>query len=411
MAIMAGGLARAGLLKEYISPILVRNAHLASVLPSFLPRPLVRAAERELYRRLLPSSLNRATLRRAATLLESLCVASQRVGAPNLLRQRLISIRNGRFDRAVGRCLGRGEAGIVSAYGAARHSFIRSKSIGIPTYLEYPIAHHRFSQRLLSEEAGLRPAYAETLQFHNFPSAVERQLDSELELADRIFMLSTFHKLTFLQEGVSEEKLSVTPLGVDLGLFRPTDAPVKSQPFRVLFVGQITQRKGISYLIDAFRKLSIPQSELILIGQVCGSSRAWAGTPGVRHIPHVPRSRLPQLYATATVFVLPSIIEGFGLTALEAMACGLPVIVSDHTFGRDLIEDGIDGYVVPIRDSEAIADRLRMLHNSPAVAKRIGVAARQKAERFSWDRYGERIVEVISSIDRNRLTSQETSVR
>jgi glycosyltransferase involved in cell wall biosynthesis len=179
----------------------------------------------------------------------------------------------------------------------------------------------------------------------------------------------------------------------------------------VLFVGQITQRKGISYLIDAFRKLGIPRSELILVGQVCGSSRAWTGTQGVRHIPHVPRSLLPQLYATASVFVLPSIIEGFGLTALEAMACGLPVILSDHTFGTDLIEDGIDGYVVPIRDSDAIADRLRLLHNRPALAKRMGAAARRKAEQFSWTRYGDRIIEVIAPSGGNRLTSYETAMR
>jgi glycosyltransferase involved in cell wall biosynthesis len=407
---MAGGLASAGLLKEYISPVLVRDAHLPSVLHSVLPRALVRAAERELGRRLLPSSLDRSSLHRATTLLESLCVASQLIQAPGFVRQRLIGLRNGRFDRAVRRRLERGDAGVVSAYGAASHSFIRSKSMGIPTYLEYPIAHHRFSHRLLSEEARLRPAYAETLQFHDFPSAVERQFDSEIELADRIFMLSTFHKQTFLEEGISEEKLSVTALGVDLELFRPADAPVKVQPFRVLFVGQITQRKGIAYLIDAFRKINIARSELILVGQVCGSSRAWAGTSGVRHIPHVPRSRLPQLYASATVFVLPSIIEGFGLTALEAMACGLPVIVSDHTFGTDLIEDGIDGYVVPIRDSDAIADRLRALHNRPTVANRIGWAARRKAERFSWTRYGQRIVEAISPTNGNRVTV-ETATR
>jgi glycosyltransferase involved in cell wall biosynthesis len=103
------------------------------------------------------------------------------------------------------------------------------------------------------------------------------------------------------------------------------------------------------------------------------------------------------VYQAADVFVLPSLVEGFGLTALEAMACGLPVIVSEHTFAADVVRDGIDGFITPIRDHQAIADRLRYLYEHPDRRELMAAAARQRAEYFSWGRYGERILAVVGS--------------
>jgi glycosyltransferase involved in cell wall biosynthesis len=163
----------------------------------------------------------------------------------------------------------------------------------------------------------------------------------------------------------------------------------------VLFVGQVTQRKGLSYLLEAFRLARLPASELLIVGQIYGSSRPWAGQPHVRHRPPMPQSELPSVYAAADVFVMPSIVEGSCLTALEAMASGIPVIVSEHTGTDDLITEGQEGYVVPIRDPDAIAGRLRAVHDSSDARARMGTAARNQAERFSWDRYGRSVVEVV----------------
>lgn len=95
------------------------------------------------------------------------------------------------------------------------------------------------------------------------------------------------------------------------------------------------------------------------------------------------------------MYVLPSLAEEFPLTAIEAMVCGLPVIVSEHTFGEDVVEDGVNGYVVPIRDAGAIAERLRDLHSNPSKRENMGLAARHTAEGFSWSRYGERIASTV----------------
>jgi glycosyltransferase involved in cell wall biosynthesis len=216
-------------------------------------------------------------------------------------------------------------------------------------------------------------------------------------VADRIFVLSSFQKGTFMEAGVDEDKLIVTPLGVDVEAFQPMPVGRDKKVFRVAFVGQISQRKGISYLIEAFSKAAIPESELLLVGRAIGRSRAWSAIPRVRHVPHVPRWELPALYRTADVFVLPSLVEGFGLVALEAMACGVPVVISTNTFADDVVTDGVDGYIIPIRDPEAIAERLKYIYQHRAERDRIGDAGRRRAQQFSWLTYGDLIASIVRS--------------
>jgi glycosyltransferase involved in cell wall biosynthesis len=266
--------------------------------------------------------------------------------------------------------------------------------LGIASYLDYPIAHHSFADAIQHEEAARLPKYAATLRFHS-PRRTAL-LNEEIQTAHRVFVLSTFQKRTFMEAGIDEAKLIVTPLGVDLDTFKPKPSSREKRVFRVIFVGQISQRKGLSYLIDAFRMAAVPNSELLLVGRMIGND-VWSRLPGVRYVPHVPRWELPELYASADVFVLPSLVEGFGLTALEAMACGLPVIVSTNTFATDLITDSLDGYVTPIRDPAAIAERLRYLYRHPGRRDQMGKEARRRAEDLSWDRYGELITSIIRS--------------
>ena len=191
----------------------------------------------------------------------------------------------------------------------------------------------------------------------------------------------------------------MTPLGVDLELFKPPAMRADHVGIQILFVGQLTQRKGLSYLLDGFRRAGIPGSELVLVGRPVGNALDLVHkTPGVRHVAHMPRWLLPAAYAAADVYVLPSLVEGFPLTALEAMACGLPVIVSENTFGRDVVTDQADGYVVPIRDSAAIAERLQQLADDPMVRRRVGNAATIRARDFSWLHYGRRVANSIGNV-------------
>jgi len=219
-------------------------------------------------------------------------------------------------------------------------------------------------------------------------------VDDELAASTRLVVYTELAAATFQEAGVDRRNVVVSPLGVDADLFHPTPR-VEDGVFRVIFVGQISQRKGLSYLLDAFRLAGLRRAELLLVGRTVGDAARHIAGPDVVHHPHVPRWELPTLYGTADVFVLPTLIEGMPQTALEAMACGLPVIVSENAFGGDMLRDGRDAYVVPIRDSHAIAERLRELCLNPDRRAQLGLAARRRAEEFSWSAFAGRIREAL----------------
>ena len=391
MPMIAAGLARAGVLRMLATPFGAPAGTAEPKVMKWLPKRVRGRVGAELRRRELPEVLNGPSVEHVGSVLDAIATASARVRVINeLVAPSLARLRASVFDHGVSKRLAADDFGVVTVSGAAERTLQRAKELAIPSFLECPVAHHRSAARLLLEEARLQPDYAATLQYHRLPAGFERRLDHEIELASKLLVLSSYQQKTFEEQGVGAEKLVMVPLGVDTEVFQPRPRPLDPF-FRVLFVGQITQRKGISYLIEAFERARIPQSELLLLGHVVGTDAPWRGRDGLRHVPHVPPWALPEHYAAADVYVLPSLVEGFPLTAAEAMASGLPVIVSENTFAHDVITDGDNGYVVPIRDSEAIAERLVALYRDASHRHEMGLAARKTAEEFSWERYGERV--------------------
>src|SRR5262249_55504695 len=159
-------------------------------------------------------------------------------------------------------------------------------------------------------------------------------------------------------------------------------------------VGHLRQRKGLSYLFDAMRALDRVAS-LTLIGpkpvdcavlsEALGRHR-WLGA--------VPYGRVLEEMRRHDVLVLPSLIEGFALVILEAMAQGLPVITTPNSGAATVIENGVDGFIVPIRDSEAIVDRVTRLANRAELTE-MSAAALRIAGTMSWANQERRLVELL----------------
>jgi alpha-maltose-1-phosphate synthase len=288
------------------------------------------------------------------------------------------------FDLAASRW-----AGGADVYHAFNHHALfglrAAHRAGAVTLVERSSAHPRVQQALLAEESarfGL-----------SLPRVSERVVEKHLreyEEADWIMVPSTFVHRTMVESGVPDGKLRLLPLGVDADRFAP--GPKRDDVFRVLFVGAISLQKGIPHLLEGFRRAGLPprESELLLVGEPTAEARAFLPRyEGLYRLEKfVPQGRLPDVYRQASVFVLPSIQDGFGMVAYEAAACGLPVIVSENVGAE--IRDGEDGFVVPIRDPDAIADRLVRLRDEDA-RRRMGASARSRALSATWERYGERL--------------------
>jgi glycosyltransferase involved in cell wall biosynthesis len=198
----------------------------------------------------------------------------------------------------------------------------------------------------------------------------------------------------------------VVPLGVDTQRFAHASQPEETgrdEVFRVIFVGQISPFKGLHYLVGGLRMAGLPRSELLVLGSIKDAdyARRVLSTRDVRIrlLGHVPQIELRQWYRRADVFVLPSISDGFALVVAEAMTAGLPVIVSENVGARDLIRDGIDGFSVPIRSAETLAEKITWLYEHPEERAAMGIQARQRVQEFTWGRYGERLLDVYRQIE------------
>lgn len=290
-----------------------------------------------------------------------------------------------------------GLAAVYAYEDGAATTFEIAKQQGVLCLYDLPILFYRMAREIQQEEAEQFPELAASLQAVQEPEWKLRRKEQEIALADHIFVASSITLQSLLREGVSSEKITVIPYGAPIDYFRPQ--PKLDSTFRALFVGRLGPRKGVHYLLQAWQSLQLSQTELILVG-VNEFPESWFSQlpHGVRYIPSVPHNTLNQYYSNANVFVFPSLVEGFGLVILEAMACGIPVITTPNTAGPDIITDGIEGFIVPIRDSEKLQEKLEWCYSHPQELLEMGLAARRKAEQLTWDLYRQELSTTVKKI-------------
>jgi glycosyltransferase involved in cell wall biosynthesis len=196
------------------------------------------------------------------------------------------------------------------------------------------------------------------------------------------------------------------PNGVDLKAFPPAPPPPEGGPLRLLCVARLIERKGQRYLIHAVKRLTdqgIDVSlDLIGTGDAQASFEAQAMALGmgekVRFWGYVPREKIAAHYAAAHVFVLSSYSEGMSVATLEAMAAGLPLVVTRTGGTADLVEEGVNGWTFPWGEVESLTGHLRRLADDRSLARRLGTASRARAAQFSWDQAFERYVDLFEKI-------------
>lgn len=303
---------------------------------------------------------------------------------PRALRQQHQLAFSATFDEAASRLIG--ECDVVNAWCSTALRTIRAAHRrGIPAVLEVASAHIESQAELLREEFA---AYGGEIDRAVITPGVIARTLREYEEADAIIVTSSFVQRTFVERGVPASKMTVVPYGVD-AVPPPAQRAERRIP-RVIFVGGCSLRKGIPYLIEAFRRIETP-AELRLVGQTNEALfRRLGGLPrNVEATGPKTGADLAAEYAAADVFVLPSVEDGWGLVTNEAMSAGLPVVVSDHAGSAEIVRDGVNGFVVPARDVDALAARLETLLSDADLRRRMGAAARATVEARTWETYGD----------------------
>lgn len=248
--------------------------------------------------------------------------------------------------------------------------------------------HQRYQDQVMAEEC------ARWGVTHPSPPAhIVAREEAIYAAADAITVPSTSALRSFIAMGVAREKLHVIPYGVRLDRFAPSGPP-PADSFEVLFAGQISLRKGVPYLLQAFARLRHPRKRLILAGAMQDDMRALrASLPAdnVEFAGILPQAELAARMSRSHVLVLPSVEEGLALVQGQAMACGCPIIATRATGAEDLFTDGIEGFIIADRDVDALALRLQQLADDAGLRERMSAAALERVKSLGgWDTYGER---------------------
>ncbi len=248
-------------------------------------------------------------------------------------------------------------------------------------------SHHRYQEQIVSDEY-------QRWRVQRPVSDIRDTLREEAiyEAADAITVPSSFAARSFVESGLPASKIHVIPYGVRLERFTRTGEPSPNR-FEVLFAGSVGLRKGVPYLLEAFAALRHPAKRLRLAGSLHPDIATVLGRlpqDQVEFLGAVTQERLAQLMSTSHVMVLPSIEEGLALVQGQALACGCPVLCSTNTGGEDLFTDGVEGFVVPVRDVAALTDRMQRLADDPALQQRMSEAALRRVRSIGgWDEYGD----------------------
>jgi glycosyltransferase involved in cell wall biosynthesis len=282
----------------------------------------------------------------------------------------------------------------VYAYdGSALATFRAAKERGLKCIYEHPIVHWRLVRQYQREEAELHPEWAPTLGALADSDEKLARKDEELALADAIVTPSSFARASLADVPVVQAPIHVVPYGV-VAHRAPPARNRRYETLRVLFVGALSQAKGLGYLLEAVAQFG-EEIEFTLIGRrVSPAIPAPSLLEKYRWVPSLPHDELLQEMCNHDVLVLPSLHEGFGLVMTEAMGQGLVVITTPHTAGPDLITDGVDGFMIPIRSSAAIAERLALLLRDRDRLRAMQAAALRKASVFSWENYRQRLAQL-----------------
>ncbi|CAK0773936.1 hypothetical protein CCP3SC1_720002 [Gammaproteobacteria bacterium] len=255
---------------------------------------------------------------------------------------------------------------------------------GVPLVLDLQMAHPRCYEPLIA--AGRFDPRA-------LGSLDDPALDRCLTLADRLVCPSRFVRDSLPAE--VHGKAVVIPFGADPVVPSSQPVPREGPRWRVLFAGNVNLRKGIPFLIEAWRRLPpdlTTSAELVLCGRLFKemSEVLAKAPPNVRTVGF--QANMTPWFESADLFVLPSLMEGSAKAVLEAMAHGLPVIVSSH--GGSVIETEVDGLVVPPADVDALATALARMLGDAQLRQRLGAVAHSTAARHTWADYAKTVADL-----------------
>lgn len=384
-------LASVGMLETFYTDIYLGNPALRGLLNSLPPK-------------LTPAPLRRLQGRYHSELPRRNVVSFDLVGLQEILRRRRARsftdllqhfADSGRmFCEAILRQGALKGVGLYAVCGGALELCLDAQQRGVPSLLDQNVAPFRFYNRLAKEECERWPGWQpDLLDIPEQHPLVDRE-EQEWDAADIILAPSRFVSRELVSAGVDPSRIQVLPFCVNRPFTAVSRRPRRDQTLNVLFVGGVALMKGVQYLLEALRRLNSPRIACRVVGAVQVNAGCIAQHRGRASFDgHVPSKDMTGVYQWADVLVFPTLSDSFGMVQLEAMGHGVPVIATPNS--GDVVRDGVDGFIVPIRDADAIAARLEQLLLDTHLRQSLSASAIERTRDFGLPAYTQSLAETL----------------
>lgn len=277
--------------------------------------------------------------------------------------------------------------------------FNEARKHGIKCLYEQTTGYYKSLKEITNKEKSVNPDWAKSITIYEEPQEILDKLDKELSMADVIIVASSYIKKTLTAYGYSEDKIKIIPYGYPQIAPKEQKEKCSNERLKLLFAGNISQLKGLSYLFKSLEGFE-DKVELTLVGSKTNNLSTEIDAALAKHNYLGPLNHeflLKEMYKT-DILVFPSLCDGYGMVVTEAMSQGTPVIASENSCGPDFIKHGINGWLIPIQDSEAIRKIIIEVLSEPSSLKKISKNALNDAAQRPWRVYEKEVTDYIKSI-------------
>ena len=285
---------------------------------------------------------------------------------------------------------------------------LRKEAPDVIRIMDMSAANILYMRSIYEKDTELAPRFERRLRNERKicwdPFTLERT-GRELGAAQYFLAPSDFVGRSLEYSGIRKDQIYYCPYGVDTEEFqlKEYEKTVRgSRPVEFIYVGGVKELKGIFYLLEAFRQISPEQAFLTVVGKYGPADEDTAPyAEFVNFTGSVLHSEVPGLLQKADVFILPSLGEGMALSAIEAASCGLPLILSENAGLKDLIQEGENGFLVPIQSVDALIEKIHYFIEHPEQIEKMGRNARKTAEQYTWENYSDNVSKAVAAIIKN----------
>lgn len=279
---------------------------------------------------------------------------------------------------------------------------LEKKAPNIIRILDMSTPTHEYMKKIYMEDMKRCPKFSKNLRFaSNFfwNKKILAKCKKEINLTDYFLVPSKFVKESLEYHNISSEKIKICPYGVDIKETLLREKKNKKEKLKVIYIGQLTQRKGISYLLEALEIYDKKEITLTLIGEIQNIQGEFDEyIKKYQFKGFINHDEVINELKDADVMVFPSLSDGFGLAALEALGAGIPVICTENSGCSDIIQDGYNGFVIPVGNINAIREKINWFLINKDKINQMSKNSRETAKRYTWNEYEKCMKNIILNI-------------